>query len=169
MYCGVHLAMQFQRTLVRTGLSILDRFAVKLIANKFRFLILSPSGSASRSDGGGNSINKQHSSGNGVNSAAPADPSASSNNNSKGCDGKGAGYITNEYQIFSRSASHLLRLAQFLLLAIKQFRKEEKNGGGDKKDKKDVNLPLVVAALNETTDTFLVIGLPPASKKLRKK
>lgn len=168
MYCGVHLAMQFQRTLVRTGLSILDRFAVKLIANKFRFLILSPSGSASRSDGGGHTINKQQQHGNGA-AAADSSTSSNNNNNNKGGDGKGAGYITNEYQIFSRSASHLLRLAQFLLLAIKQFRREEKNVGSSGGDKKDVNLPLVVAALNETSDTFLVIGLPPASKKLRKK
>lgn len=52
--------------------------------------------------------------------------------------------IDKDYSIFSKSASHLARLAAFLHAAFKNCQQ--------------ANLPIVLAALNQADDTYLVVG-----------
>jgi hypothetical protein len=55
-----------------------------------------------------------------------------------------ASSIDKDYSIFGRSASHLSRLAAFIHSANKICGQ--------------INLPIVIAALNEDNDTYLVVG-----------
>ncbi|KAJ3403729.1 hypothetical protein HDV05_007660 [Chytridiales sp. JEL 0842] len=105
LYHGIHLGMNFQRALVRTGVAVIDKQMTKTLRN-FRLTVLS---------GGGG-------------------------------DGE------NEFSVFGRSVGLLARLALFLMDAFKEHRRRQKD------------LPLVVAALNEENDSYLVLGKPAISK-----
>jgi cell division control protein 45 len=110
---GVHLSINFQKALVKTGNSILERHMVKSMKT-FRFALLSES-AGKRSTG------------------------------------------SSEFSVFGRSIPHLERLARFISDAYKSYQK--------------VDLPLVMAALNDDENSYLVIGLSGMSKggNLRKK
>lgn len=59
--------------------------------------------------------------------------------------GTGGMVSSEEYKLFSSSVPHLLKLGLFLVEALKEFRRSR--------------LPLVIAALNEATENYLVVGI----------
>ncbi|KAI8589741.1 CDC45 family [Geranomyces variabilis] len=111
---GIHLAMSFQRALVRTGTSILEKKLTQTLRN-FQLTVLTGEGLGA------------------------------------GVNGSGALSDENDFALFGRSPAHLGRLAKFLMEAFKEF--------------KDKDLPLVIAALNEPADAFLVIGYTGLTKR----
>lgn len=110
---GIHLSMHFQKALVKTGMSILERHLVKSLRS-YRYAILSSSGGASTSKEAGGLV--------------------------------GSG----EFSVFSRSVPHLERLAKFVANAYKS--------AGQK------DLPLVIAALSEADEMYLVVGISGGSR-----
>ncbi|KAJ3158100.1 hypothetical protein HDU86_003052 [Geranomyces michiganensis] len=111
---GIHLAMSFQRALVRTATSILEKKLTQTLRN-FQLTVLT---------------------GEGLGAAVT---------------GSGALSDENDFALFGRSPAHLGRLAKFLMEAFKEF--------------KDKDLPLVIAALNESANAFLVIGYTGLTKR----
>ena len=120
---GINLSMHFQRSLVKTGMSILERKIVKTL-DTFRFALLT--------DGRTSSV---------------------TTNKIKNSLSGGSG----EFAIFGRSIPHLERLARFIADAYRSYEKKD--------------LPLVVAAMNEETNAYLIIGLSGSSRggNIRKK
>ncbi|KAI8920232.1 CDC45 family [Powellomyces hirtus] len=114
LYHGIHLAMSFQRALVRTGISILEKKLTQTFRN-FQLTVLTGEGLGT------------------------------------GVSDSGALSDENDFVLFGRSPAHLGRLAKFLMEAFKEF--------------KDKDLPLVIAALDESADTFLIIGYTGLTKR----
>ncbi|KAJ3328535.1 hypothetical protein HDU76_009776 [Blyttiomyces sp. JEL0837] len=111
LYHGIHLSMHFQKVLVRTGMSIIEKSATKHL-QKFKFTVLM--------GGGGGRI------------------------------GSGGMVGENDSSMFGKSVPMLRRLACFLIEAFR----ENKRG----------NVPLVVAAYNEVSDSYLVVGMRGSSR-----
>ncbi len=101
---GVQLSLQFQKSLVQTGNSLLDRQLVKNL-HSFRFVVL-------------------------------ANNSTYSNQN--------------ETTMFTKSLAHLHRLGQYIIEAYKSHHERA--------------VPLVLAALNEEQDSYLVVGMIGTSR-----
>ncbi|KAI9339661.1 CDC45 family [Obelidium mucronatum] len=112
IFHGIQLSMQFQRILVKTGISIIEKNITKTMKT-FRFTVVNGSG-------GGNAHAGQR---------APGGMAGESDSS-----------------VFGRSVALLNRLAVFLMETHREHKKKQ--------------LPLVVAAYNDDTGTYLVIGVP---------
>ncbi|KAI8841076.1 CDC45 family [Chytriomyces cf. hyalinus JEL632] len=113
LYHGIQLSMQFQRVIVKTGISIIEKGMTKT-TNTFRFISIGGVGGSSS-----NHVSSQRS---------------------------GGMVGENDVSIFGKSVALLNRLAVFLMEAYREHKKKQ--------------LPLIVAAFNEDTETHLVIGIP---------
>ncbi|ORY40218.1 CDC45-like protein [Rhizoclosmatium globosum] len=112
IFHGIQLSMQFQRILVKTGISIIEKNMTKTMKT-FRFTVVNQSG-------GGNAHGGQR---------APGGLAGESDSS-----------------VFGRSVALLNRLAVFLMEAYREHKKKQ--------------LPLVIAAYNDETESYLVIGVP---------
>ncbi|KAJ3029123.1 UNVERIFIED_CONTAM: hypothetical protein HDU68_000078 [Siphonaria sp. JEL0065] len=112
IFHGIQLSMQFQRILVKTGISIIEKNITKTMKT-FRFTVVNGSG-------GGNAHAGQRTPG--------------------GMAGE------SDSSVFGRSVALLNRLAVFLMETHREHKKKQ--------------LPLVVAAYNDESETYLVIGVP---------
>ncbi|KAI9106301.1 CDC45 family [Phlyctochytrium arcticum] len=110
---GIQLSMNFQKVLVRTGVSILEKKLTQTLRT-FQLTVLT---------------------GEGLGSAI---------------DRTGALTDENDFALFGRSPAHLGRLAKFLMDAFREYRQKD--------------LPLVIAALNNKTDAYLVLGITGTTK-----
>ncbi|KAJ3132724.1 hypothetical protein HK101_004576 [Irineochytrium annulatum] len=110
---GIHLSMEFQRSLVRAGVAILDKQITKTLKS-FRLTVL-------------------------------AGASSSASNNSHSTAGRvGAMVGESDFAMFGRSVTLLGRLGTFLMDAFREHNSRL--------------LPLVIAAYNDETDAYLVLG-----------
>ncbi|KAJ3068456.1 hypothetical protein HDU98_008378, partial [Podochytrium sp. JEL0797] len=114
IFHGIQLSMQFQRLLVKTGISIIEKNVTKTMKT-FRFTL--------------------------VNSAAGGNAHA-------GQRAPGGMAGENDASVFGRSVALLNRLAVFLMETQQRDHKKKKQ------------LPLVIAAYNEDTESYLVLGVP---------
>ncbi|KAJ3216523.1 hypothetical protein HK099_005837 [Clydaea vesicula] len=149
MVYGIHLSMQFQATLVETGVSILERSIVRSF-KKFRLGVLN--------NGTGISITSNNNQEN--RSLLNFLNEKEGNQNQKNNSGKPQSKrvktsIDKEFSIFSKSSTHLKKLSKFILEAFQACNY--------------TSLPLILAFLNEENDTFLCCGTMLLSKKKKSK